>query len=100
MVRTSLGTPCAAGTESLCLCPTLKRKVRGEHQGCCRMGDLPTTCAEHTTVSCPSCSSNCSTWVGGPGARSPAEAFRTFFSNLWLGSKGYSYHSPQWASPH
>lgn len=59
-----------------------------------------TTCAEHTTVSCPSCSSNCSTWFGGPGARSPAEAFRTFFSNLWLGSKGYGYHSPQWASPH
>lgn len=56
--------------------------------------DLPTTWAEHTTVSWPSCSSSCATWAGGPGVRSPPGAPRTLFPNLWLGSKAHGHCSP------
>lgn len=64
-------------------------------RGCEGREDSPTTWAEQATVSWPSCSSSCSTCMGGPGARSPPGALRTFFPNLWLGSKGYGHHSLQ-----
>lgn len=55
---------------------------------------LPTTWAEQDTVSWPSCSSSCSTWVG-PGAGSPPGAVSSLFPSLWLGELGLYHHPPQ-----
>lgn len=70
--------------------PLVLAPPRGGHQERSQAGrreDSPTTWAVHATVSCPSCSSSCSTWLGGSGARSPPGPLRTLLPSLQLGSK-------------